>query len=193
MLTIRSGISGTILGSVSGLIRSSTPGLFAAASGIQWFALGSSFWDSPATRGFILHAWETEKVTPRQRVYASGIAGGFAGGSVGLLMRGRSNVVPGTLMFSIFGLLGQSVYNRLDAQRLDLQQTASEGSKNSKTFWRRIADWNLSPMRVLTDEEYGAMLREKLLRANAEIAIIDESIDNLRKRADKETRSKDGI
>ncbi|KAI9778377.1 MAG: hypothetical protein M1835_004955 [Candelina submexicana] len=99
---------------------------------------------------------------------------------------GRSNAVPGTLMFSIFGLLGQSVYNRLDTQRLDSQQKASEGSKNTKSFWRRIADWNLSPMRVLTDEEYGAMLREKLLCVNAEIAIIDENISKLKEEVDRE-------
>lgn len=38
------GASGLLVGGISGLIRSSTPGLFAVASGIQWFALGSTFW-----------------------------------------------------------------------------------------------------------------------------------------------------
>lgn len=31
-------------GIAAGIIRDSTPALFALASGIQWFALGSSYW-----------------------------------------------------------------------------------------------------------------------------------------------------
>lgn len=32
------------IGAFAGVIRSSTPALFALASGIQWFTLGTSFW-----------------------------------------------------------------------------------------------------------------------------------------------------
>ena len=38
------GASGLIVGGVSGVLRSTTPMLFALASGIQWFTLGSTFW-----------------------------------------------------------------------------------------------------------------------------------------------------
>lgn len=31
-------------GIAAGIVRDSTPALFALASGIQWFALGSSYW-----------------------------------------------------------------------------------------------------------------------------------------------------
>jgi hypothetical protein len=34
---------------------------------------------------------------------------------------------------------------------------------------------------VLSDEEYEVMLREKLLRVNAELAIIDDKMEKLRK------------
>lgn len=40
-----------------------------------------------ATRGVILQAWEVQQASRRDHVYASGIAGGFAGGSVGALTR----------------------------------------------------------------------------------------------------------
>ena len=43
-LTLSLGASGLFVGGVSGLFRSSAPGLFALASGIQWFALGTTFW-----------------------------------------------------------------------------------------------------------------------------------------------------
>lgn len=35
-------------------------------------------------------------------------------------------------------------------------------------------------MKVLSDKEYEEMLREKLLRVNAEIALVDENIEALR-------------
>jgi hypothetical protein len=37
-------MSGILVGAFAGVIRSSTPILFALASGIQWFTLGTTFW-----------------------------------------------------------------------------------------------------------------------------------------------------
>jgi hypothetical protein len=42
------GVSGFFVGAVSGILRSTTPFLFAMASGIQWSALGGTFWGEPA-------------------------------------------------------------------------------------------------------------------------------------------------
>jgi hypothetical protein len=39
-------MSGLVVGGFGGVIRSSTPTLFALASGIQWFTLGTTFWGS---------------------------------------------------------------------------------------------------------------------------------------------------
>lgn len=36
------------------------------------------------------------------------------------------------------------------------------------------------PMRALSDEEYGNMLRERLLRIEADIALVDEEVERLR-------------
>ena len=42
-------------------------------------------------------------------------------------------------------------------------------------------------MKVLSDEEYENMLREKLLKVNAEIALVDESVEALREKEREET------
>lgn len=47
-----------------------------------------------------------------------------------------------------------------------------------------------SPMKILTDKEYNGMLQEKLLNVNAQIALIDESIEALRKQ-EKEDAAKE--
>ena len=84
-------------------------------------------------------------------------------------------------MFTIFGLLGQSIYNSLDAQHTkELQLASHDGKPASSPFWRRVANSKWSPMKVLTDEEYEKMLRERLLRVNAEIVLVDENIEKLR-------------
>ena len=85
-------------------------------------------------------------------------------------------------MFVLFGFVGQTVYNKLDARHA--QQVAVEmGSpkeKKTKDVWNRIAEMKWMPMRALSDEEYGNMLRERLLRIEADIALVDEEVERLR-------------
>jgi hypothetical protein len=38
------GTSGLLVGGTAGVLRSTTPTLFALASAVQWFTLGSTFW-----------------------------------------------------------------------------------------------------------------------------------------------------
>lgn len=46
-----------------------------------------------------------------------------------------------------------------------------------------MADSKYSPMKVLSDEEYEKILREKLVRVDAEIALVDEDIKKMRSQA----------
>ncbi|TVY18407.1 hypothetical protein LARI1_G002667 [Lachnellula arida] len=166
-----SGMTGIIVGGFAGVARSSTPALFALASGIQWFTLASTF---SASRGFVLQAWGVDKVTPREKISASAIAGAL-GGSAGGLLRGRKNILPGAIMFALFGAAGQAIYNRSAAQNSNLPQTATD--KSEKFSWMN-SKW--SPVKVLSDAEYEELLQERLLRVNAEIALVDETIEDLR-------------
>ena len=77
-------------------------------------------------------------------------------------------------MFAVFGAAGQALYNSADARNSARAAAPETGLKNS---WLN-SKW--SPMKVLSDKEYEDMLREKLLRVNAEIALVDESIEALR-------------
>jgi hypothetical protein len=77
-------------------------------------------------------------------------------------------------MFAIFGATGQAVYNWADARNSELVEKGETDKKNS------ILNSKWSPMKVLSDSEYENMLREKLLRVNAQIALVDESIEALR-------------
>ncbi len=48
-------------------------------------------------------------------------------------------------------------------------------------------------MKVLSDEQYETILREKLLRVEAEIAIVDEDIEKVKQRGrDAREDGKDG-
>jgi len=84
-------------------------------------------------------------------------------------------VLPGAIMFALFGATGQAIYNRSVARNASLSQTALS---NSEKFSWMNSKW--SPMKVLSDAEYEKMLQEKLLRVNAEIALVDENIEALR-------------
>ncbi|KAJ9665742.1 hypothetical protein H2201_004229 [Coniosporium apollinis] len=191
-----SGAFGIVLGGATGIVRSTAPGLFAAAAGIQWFLMGSVFW---AARDAQLHAngirnwWlvrQNGKPSPlgidakttQDRIRASAVAGAVTGGIAGA-SRGRANVVPGIIMFGIFGFAGQKLYNLVDAKRIEEEEAKMSPGYKKDNFWKRVANSKWSPMKVLSDEEYEAMLQEKLLSVEAEIAIMDENIKKLREAA----------
>jgi len=81
-------------------------------------------------------------------------------------------------MFSIFGYLGQQGYNYVD------EKPASQEPKEN--IFKRFADLKWTPVRSLSDAEYEDMLQEKLLKVNAEIALIDDRVEILRKEAQQE-------
>ena len=88
-------------------------------------------------------------------------------------------------MFTLFGYIGQTVYNTLDARHSekvasDAQAMAEGTGKDGKRFWDRLMEMKWSPLTVLSDEDYGNILKEKLLRVEAEIALLDEEVERLR-------------
>jgi len=172
-----SGGTGLLFGSAIGIVRSSHPVIFALASAGQWFALGTTFWGS---RAVILDAWDLERASPRQTIYASSLAGGISGGSVAALIRGRSNVIPGMIVFSLFGCLGQLSYHAIS--RSQQAALSNPDQPPAPSFLQILASKKWIPMKSLSDEEYEGMLQEKLVKVEAEIALLDEDIAALRAR-----------
>ena len=145
-------------------------------SGVQTFALGTTYW---GFRSAILEAGRPNHQTPSDLVKASAISGGVTGGAVALITRGRSNAIPGAVMFSIFGYLGQTAYNKFSARPV-VDADPKQG------FWRRMSEKSFSPVSVLTNEQYAEMLREKMLKVDVEISIIDDKIEALKQQEQQE-------
>lgn len=112
---------------------------------------------------------------------ASVYAGCITGATIGGLFRSRRNILPAALVWTVVGFVGQTVYNKFDARYSE--QAAAELHKEKeekKGFWNRVADMRWSPMKKLSDEEYGNMLKERLLRVEADIALVDEELEKVR-------------
>lgn len=166
---MRIGSAGFLVGGTAGIIRGAPPFLFAAASAFQTFALGTAFW---GCRTALLHSWTPAHQTPSDLAKASAVSGGVTGGLVGLITRGRSNALPGAVMMSLFGFLGQTAYNKYTAR--------GDADRAAPGFWRRMSEKKFSPVTVLSNEEYAEILREKMIKVEAEIAIVDDRIAALR-------------
>ena len=114
---------------------------------------------------------------------------------------GRANIIPGVIMFSLFGFAGQHLYNALDAQHqdslgplathtaqsksitnADTEKMGTESTEPIEPLWKRVLNSKWSPMKVLSDEQYETLLREKLLRVEAELAIVEEDIEKMKQR-----------
>lgn len=81
-------------------------------------------------------------------------------------------------MFSLFGFLGQHTYAKLSAPR--------DAAKDAKpAFWRRMSEKSWSPVTVLSNEEYVEMLKEKMLKVDVEVSILDDKIAALRKEQER--------
>lgn len=87
---------------------------------------------------------------------------------------GPRNIIPGTIMFALFGSAGQALYDKADARN---SAKPAVDPNEKKTSWLN-SKW--SPVSVLSDAEYEAILREKLLGVEAQIAIVDENLKALR-------------
>ncbi|XXH04928.1 hypothetical protein Hte_011350 [Hypoxylon texense] len=158
---------GLVVGAGSGILRSAPPTLFALVAGLQWFGLGSTF---IASRSLLWHAWGGEEnLSPSDHVKAGGVAGGVSG-MVGGMFRGPRNILPGILFFGTVGATGTYLSQRVKTSPKDSESKVKTGWLDSK--------W--SPMKRLSDKEYEEKLEEKILRINAEIAIIDENIASIR-------------
>jgi hypothetical protein len=86
-------------------------------------------------------------------------------------------------MGSAFGFTGQGVYNILDQKHTAAVTTPVP----RKTLWERITMSNWSPITKLSDEEYTTLLSEKLLRVEAEIAMLDDEIAELQEQGELPT------
>jgi hypothetical protein len=79
---------------------------------------------------------------------------------------GPSNILPGILFFS--GLAGGATY---------VSQMLQNRTPKEKKSWLS-SGW--SPLTVMSDPDYERILKERVLKLDADIAIIDENIAALR-------------
>jgi hypothetical protein len=96
-----------------------------------------------------------------------------------MIIGGR--LVPGAIVFSLLGYIGQSSYNTIDTWQME------NAYSPSKPIIQRMAESKWIPLRSLTDEDYRGMLREKLLGIEAEIALVDDRIQELEQSKSRDT------
>lgn len=108
------------------------------------------------------------------------------------ILGGTPNILPGAIMFALFGLAGQSIYNHLDDAHTQSVLLTRNQPPPSSSFWTRLAASKYVPVKVLSDAEYESMLRERLLAVEAEIALVDEKIERLRVQGVQSEERKDG-
>ncbi|KAK7402598.1 hypothetical protein QQX98_011639 [Neonectria punicea] len=160
------GTVGVLAGVGGAIFREGNPVVWGAVSGFQWFTLGTSYF---FTRSIIFKAWGgEEQVTLADKTKASAMAGTVAGATGGLI-RGPSNIIPAMIFWTAVGAGGQMYANRV--------ATREPKVKDENDSWFR-SKW--SPLKKLTDEEYIDLMSEKILRVEADIALVDDRIAELR-------------
>lgn len=80
-------------------------------------------------------------------------------------------------MFAIFGAAGQHIYNRY---------TAPTDVRPRENFWKRMSEKSWTPFKVLTNDEYAEMLRDRMLKLDVEIAVLDDKIAALKEQQQRE-------
>jgi hypothetical protein len=96
-------------------------------------------------------------------------------------------------MFSLFGFGGQHAYEWLDVKKSGKarkEREMKENGEENETFMQRIGKSKWSPMRVLSDEEYEGIMKEKILKVDVEIALLKDSIEVLKKEKESEDKKR---
>jgi hypothetical protein len=75
-------------------------------------------------------------------------------------------------MGTMLGFTGQSLYNVMDARHTQSVMTGV----GKAPWWHRAMNSSWSPVKRLSDDDYAKMLEEKLVRVEADIAILDDEI-----------------
>lgn len=75
---------------------------------------------------------------------------------------------------AFFGFAGQAIYNKWTAVPAPAKQDQSR-----KGFWESMTSLGL--VSHLSNEEYAEMLKERLLKVDVEIAVLDDKILALKK------------
>ncbi|KAM7202282.1 hypothetical protein V8F20_004449 [Naviculisporaceae sp. PSN 640] len=166
------GVFGMFAGATAGIIRTSTPVTFSIFTGFQWFVLSSSFYGSRQLS--LQYLKEKEEPSESEKVKASALAGAFAG-TMGGLVRGPKNILPGALMFTLLGAGGQKAVNSYYRRQAENEKFKQEGKGFLASKW--------SPVTKLSDEDYEAILKEKLLQIEVEMSFIDEEINKVKAQA----------
>ncbi|KAK1827218.1 hypothetical protein QBC39DRAFT_362273 [Podospora conica] len=167
------GAAGLFAGAVHGIAKSGSPVLFSLVTGAQWFVLGSSY-TGARTAGMRLYGVDAQEVRPVDKLKVSTAAGGFAGMVAGALRGSSKNIVYGTAAFSLWGGAGQLLMNAFGVG------TRKESDAKSDEHRGGLLGSKYSPLTFLSDKEYETILEEKLLRVEAEIAVVDDNIKELR-------------
>ncbi|KAH0490395.1 hypothetical protein TgHK011_001866 [Trichoderma gracile] len=172
------GAAGVMAGVAGAIARDTSPVASGAVTGFQWFALGGSFW---FTRSVTVRAMGgDEQLRPVDKTIASTV-GGSAAGAVAGLIRGPGKILPAMVMWGVLGAGGQMVANGSSNRKPKV--------KDENDSWFR-SKW--SPLKKLTDQEYIDMMEEKILRVDADIALIDDRIAELKpieQKANDESRA----
>lgn len=91
------------------------------------------------------------------------------------------------MLFAALGAGGQALYNRADDQVSESTESTEPAHKSRMDAFLN-SKW--SPMRPLSTTEYETMIRERLLRVNADISLIDENLIALRSQEEAMKREK---
>ncbi|KAI6368293.1 hypothetical protein MCOR25_004700 [Pyricularia grisea] len=162
------GTAGALGGAIIAVSRHRPALISAVLGGAYWFTAGSVF---NGSRSAITAAYGTRDLSGKEKIVISGAAGAFAGTAQGALATGIRSSPPVALALMVLGAGGQAVSNKWAAR---------EPTPASKRDWWLSSKW--SPLTPLTDQEYENMLQEKILKLDAEIAMVDDNIAVLREK-----------
>lgn len=83
-------------------------------------------------------------------------------------------------MWGLSGYVGQLTYNSFYAKPAFVVEGPRE------TFWQRMAKKSWTPFKLISNEEYADMLREKVLKLDVEVAVLEDKIAAMRKQMAEE-------
>lgn len=88
-------------------------------------------------------------------------------------------------MFTLFGYSGQHLYeffDRRNTQEMERQQRIKKYGEQDKNWMEWLAEQKWTPFEKITDKQHEKILEEQIFKVEVDIALIDDRIEECRKR-----------
>ncbi|BFZ62295.1 hypothetical protein YB2330_003384 [Saitoella coloradoensis] len=182
------GLAGGSVSATYAVLKNQPVGHGAIANGLSLAVTGGLFYGIRQAVLTGITGMHSRLVTDKDRVVASGVSGAISGAILNAVYYKQARpAVIAAFVFGLYGTTGQFVVNYgqslrrsyLLRQKIEAGEVEPELANVLPQQEKKL--WSNSPIRQISLEDHGAILKDKLVNTDIQIAQVDAELEHIMK------------